>query len=110
MSLLHFLTLLSVPAALAAIVLDGSKIGYTYDGHGALSAGASSRLLWDYQEPYRSQVLDFLFNVSFGASLHLLKVEIVSVECPSFVNPFASDMRFKDIDNTKAAHICTAGW
>ena len=25
------------------------------DGHGALSAGASSRLLYDYSEPYRSQ-------------------------------------------------------
>ena len=60
----------------APIILDGSKLGPAYDGHGALSAGASSRLLWDYAEPYRTEILDYLFNKSFGASLHLLKVEI----------------------------------
>lgn len=47
-----------------------------YDGHGALSAGASSRLLFDYREPERSQILDYLFKPQFGASLHQLKVEI----------------------------------
>jgi hypothetical protein len=73
------LALFFVASTAAPIVLDGSKLGYSYDGHGALSAGASSRLLWDYSEPYRTQILDYLFNVSFGASLHLLKVEIVSL-------------------------------
>lgn len=48
----------------------------SYDGHGALSAGASSRLLYDYPEPYRSDILDYLFLPGYGASLHLLKVEI----------------------------------
>ena len=48
----------------------------TYDGIGAVSAGASSRLLIDYPEPYRSQVLDFLFKPNYGASLQHLKVEI----------------------------------
>jgi hypothetical protein len=43
---------------------------------GALSAGASSRLLWDYAEPYRSDILDFLFKPAYGAALHILKVEI----------------------------------
>jgi galactosylceramidase len=43
---------------------------------GALSAGASTRLLFDYPEPYRSEVLDFLFKPKFGANLHHLKVEI----------------------------------
>lgn len=56
--------------------LDGRAGGRIYDGHGALSAGASSRLLADYAEPYRSQILDYLFLPSFGAALHLLKVEI----------------------------------
>lgn len=58
------------------ISLDSASAMHRYDGHGALSAGASSRLLWDYVEPSRSQVLDYLFNVSFGASLHMLKLEI----------------------------------
>jgi galactosylceramidase len=40
------------------------------------SAGASTRLLFDYAEPYRSDVLDFLFKPSFGAAFQHLKVEI----------------------------------
>ena len=57
-----------------AVTLDGATASHTYDGHGALSAGASSRLLWDYYEPQRSEILDYLFKPSFGASLHMLKV------------------------------------
>ncbi|KAJ3613851.1 hypothetical protein NHX12_020095, partial [Muraenolepis orangiensis] len=37
---------------------------------------ATSRLLVNYAEPYRSQILDYLFKPNFGASLHILKVEI----------------------------------
>jgi hypothetical protein len=58
------------------IVLDGTSQGRVYQGIGALSAGASSRLLYDYQEPYRSQVLDYLFKPGYGAALQHLKVEI----------------------------------
>lgn len=47
-----------------------------YDGHGGLSAGASSRLLYDYGEPYRSDILDYLFKPNHGASLDMIKVEI----------------------------------
>lgn len=50
--------------------------GRTFEGIGALSAGASSRLLMDYPEPYRSQILDLLFKPKYGASLQHLKVEI----------------------------------
>ncbi|MBO0687674.1 MAG: galactosylceramidase, partial [Candidatus Dormibacteraeota bacterium] len=50
--------------------------GRVFDGEGALSAGASSRLLADYPEPQRSQVLDYLFKPDYGASLQVLKVEI----------------------------------
>jgi hypothetical protein len=58
------------------ISIDLFKPGRTFEGIGALSAGASTRLLIDYPEPYRSQVLDFLFKPKFGASLQHLKVEI----------------------------------
>src|SRR6201995_793836 len=58
------------------IVLDGASQGRVYQGIGALSAGASSRLLYDYQEPYRSQILDYLFKPGYGAALQHLKVEI----------------------------------
>ena len=60
----------------AEIVLDGAGGGKTYDGIGAVSAGASSRLLVDYPEPYRSQILDYLFKPGYGAALQHLKVEI----------------------------------
>lgn len=58
------------------IVLDGNSPGPVFDGLGAVSAGASSRLLIDYPEPYRSQILDYLFKPNYGASLQHLKVEI----------------------------------
>lgn len=58
------------------IVLDGQSAGQIFDGIGAASAGASSRLLPDYREPYRSQILDYLFKPDYGASLQHLKVEI----------------------------------
>ncbi|MHB1000837.1 MAG: discoidin domain-containing protein [Armatimonadota bacterium] len=56
--------------------IDGSKEGRVFEGIGALSAGASSRLLPEYPEPQRSDILDMLFKPKFGASLHHLKVEI----------------------------------
>ncbi len=61
-----------------AVTIDSSSPGRTFDGFGAVSAGASSRLLYDYPEPYRSQVLDYLFKPNYGAALQHLKVEIGS--------------------------------
>jgi hypothetical protein len=58
------------------IILDGKGKGKIFDGLGAVSAGASSRLLIDYPEPQRSQILDYLFKPGFGAALQHLKVEI----------------------------------
>jgi Glycosyl hydrolase family 59 len=63
-------------AAEKTIVLDAHASGRIFDGIGVVSAGASSRLLVDYPEPYRSQVLDYLFKPNYGASLQHLKVEV----------------------------------
>ena len=41
-------------AAAQAVNIDGEGPGRIYEGVGVLSAGASSRLLIDYKEPYRS--------------------------------------------------------
>ena len=61
----------------AAVTLDGKSAAATYDGIGAISGGGgNSRLLYDYPEPYRSEILDYLFKPGVGASLQLLKVEI----------------------------------
>jgi hypothetical protein len=58
------------------VVLNGNSPGRVFDGLGAASAGASSRLLIDYPEPQRSQILDYLFKPGYGAALQRLKVEI----------------------------------
>lgn len=72
-----FLLLAATQCSLGAFNIDPSiSEGHIYDGHGGLSAGASSRLLYDYEEPMRSHILDYLYKPKFGASLHLVKVEI----------------------------------
>jgi hypothetical protein len=58
------------------IDLTALQPGPLFEGIGALSAGASSRLLFDYPESAAVQILDLLFKPRFGASLHHLKVEI----------------------------------
>ncbi len=67
---------LPVNAADKTIILNGKSAGSVFEGIGALSAGASSRLLVDYPEPYRSRILDYLFKPGYGAALQHLKVEI----------------------------------
>lgn len=58
------------------VSLDANASGRTFDGIGALSAGASTRLLVDYPEAQRSQILDYLFKPNYGAALQHLKVEV----------------------------------
>lgn len=58
------------------IVIDNQEEGRIFQGIGAVSAGASSRLLYDYSEPERSQILDYLFKPNYGANIQVLKVEI----------------------------------
>jgi galactosylceramidase len=47
-----------------------------FDGIGATSAGASSRLLKDYPAKQKSEIYDLLFKPKFGAGLQMIKVEI----------------------------------
>lgn len=56
--------------------IKGNGPGRVFDGIGAVSAGASSRLLIDYPEQYRSDILDYLFKPRFGAGFTYLKTEI----------------------------------
>jgi len=63
-------------ASSAPITIDGAAAAHVFTGHGGLSAGASSRLLWDYPTAQRADILDMLFKPQHGMSLHILKVEI----------------------------------
>jgi hypothetical protein len=67
----------STAHAADTVSVNGADAGRTFDGVGAISGGGgNSRLLIDYPEPQRSQVLDYLFKPGYGASLQILKVEI----------------------------------
>lgn len=75
--------------------LDSKIAGRTFEGVGALSAGASSRLLIDYPEPQRSQVLDFQLLCSaiddsfasgpagFGCGWHITDFDNLKIEATS---------------------------
>lgn len=68
-------TTLCLASASSPLVIDKHGMSQTFDGIGGLSGGgATSRLLVDYKEPQRSQVLDYLFKPNFAASLQILKV------------------------------------
>jgi O-glycosyl hydrolase len=63
--------------AATSVTINGGGAGRVFSGIGAISGGGgNSRLLIDYPEPQRSQVLDYLFKPGAGASLQILKVEI----------------------------------
>lgn len=54
-----------------------SAPGGRFWGIGGISGGgATSRLLYSYPAQQRDEIMDFLFKPNFGASLHILKVEI----------------------------------
>ena len=74
------LLLLAVSAAAAgnATVIDATSTPwYRYDGVGGLSGGgATSTFLMAYDEPFRSEIMDWMFKPGHAASLDILKVEI----------------------------------
>jgi galactosylceramidase len=63
-------------AADLEMTIDPARTGAEFEGIGAVSAGASSRLLIDYPEPARSRILDWLFLPKYGAGFQHLKVEV----------------------------------
>ncbi len=58
------------------ITISRSDGGRIFEGIGAVSAGASSRLLIEYPQSQRREVLDYLFRPKYGAGFQHLKVEI----------------------------------
>jgi hypothetical protein len=63
--------------AATTITINGTGAGRTFDGVGAISGGGgNTRLLMDYPEPQRGQILDYLFRPNYGAALQILKVEV----------------------------------
>ena len=79
----------------AALVLDGAAAHHAWDSFGGLSAGASSRLLFDYPAPQLADILDLLYKPAFGAALQICKIEIGG-----------DDM---STDGTEASHMHSRG-
>ena len=99
-SALIFIVLLVSSASITASPYAISKaggLGRRFDGIGALSAGASSALIGYDTVPY-SQLMDFMFLPGFGASLHILKVEIGG-DAQSTDGTEASHMHSADDEN-----------
>jgi hypothetical protein len=86
------------PDAPTVVHLDGGKEGRTFEGVGALSAGGASRLVIDYPEPVRSQILDLLFKPHYGAAFQHLKVE-VGGDVNSTMGSEPSHMHQRDDEN-----------
>ncbi|MFD8718002.1 NPCBM/NEW2 domain-containing protein [Streptomyces sp. NPDC059629] len=86
------------------VTVDGSGTGRTFDGIGAISGGGgNSRLLINYPEPQRSQILDYLFRPGYGASLQLLKVEIGG-------DTNSTDGSEPSIEHTRGTVHCDSGY
>ena len=73
---LIFLPIITFGQLQRTVTLVPADSGRVFEGIGGVSAGASSRLLIDYKEPYRSDILDYLYKPNFGAAMQALKVEI----------------------------------
>ena len=59
------------------IVLNGSAPGLRYDGYWAMAVNGAARLLFEYPEPVRTQLLDLFFVPrGKGTAWQALKVEI----------------------------------
>lgn len=83
--LLSFLTVIAMTAApevcakprQQTVRIDNVSVGKTFDGIGAVNGGgATSVLLKDYPEPWRSQILDMVFKPMWGASVSTMLAEI----------------------------------
>jgi O-glycosyl hydrolase len=91
-------------ATSTTITVNGSGGGRTFDGVGAISGGGgNSRLLIDYPEPQRSQLLDYLFKPGYGAAVQILKIEIGG-------DANSTDGAEPSVEHVKGTVNCAAGY
>jgi O-glycosyl hydrolase len=91
-------------AVSTTITINGTAGGRVFDGVGAISGGGgNSRLLVDYPEPQRSQLLDYLFKPGYGAAVQLLKIEIGG-------DANSTDGAEPSIEHVRGTVNCTVGY
>lgn len=101
----------ALPSAAAAVAgvstsikIDPVDKGRVFDGVGAISGGGgNTRLLIDYPAKQRNQILDYLFEPGYGASLQILKLE-------SGGDANSTDGSEPSIEHTKGVVNCDAGY
>ena len=71
----------------AVVTLADRFSPFVYDGVWAMSANGAARLMFEYPEPTRSEILDLLFVPGKGTRWQGLKVESPSLPSPSTPNP-----------------------
>lgn len=58
--------------------INGSSLGRMFEGIGGVTSNGMTKLLHEYPQAQRTDILNLLFMPKFGASFHQLKVEIGS--------------------------------
>ena len=87
-----------------SLAVDGTSAGRTFDGVGAISGGGgNSRLLADYPQPQRTQLLDSLFKPGAGAAVQVLKIEIGG-------DADTTDGSEPSVEHTRGVVNCDAGY
>lgn len=83
------------PTPLPPQLLNLSASAAAFQGVGGLAAIGGARMLYEYAEPRRSQLLDLLFLPNRGAAYQLLKTEIEG-DCDSSYGSGPSFMHVAD--------------
>ncbi len=87
-----------------SITISGARPGLEFYGVGAISGGGgTARLLIDYPEPERQQILDYLFKPGYGADVQILKMEIGG-------DAEATDAAEPSFEHTRGHINCNAGY
>jgi galactosylceramidase len=61
-----------------AVTINGADVGRKFAGIGGVTSNGMTKLLREYPQDQQADILDLLFKPKFGASFHLLKIEIGS--------------------------------
>lgn len=99
---------LAAEAAPAVVNINGTDVGRSFEGIGGVFSNGMTKLLMDYPEDQRDDILGLLFKPKFGAALQHVKIEIgTDVNSSSGVEP--SHMRSStDFDITRGSGLWTA--
>eukprot|EP01084_Bolivina_argentea_P015132 28299_1 len=107
--LLLLLALVNIAWSVDNIPINIFNLGLKYDGLGGLDAVGGARLLFEYPEPTRTQILDLLFKPNYGANWQILKSEI-NGDCDSSYGSGSSFLHTRNDSNPNRWNRGTHHW